>query len=57
MEMPLFKTTITEKVKRLESEVRVKDKRITELEKQLKEGEALVIELAAALEINQLRNE
>ena len=47
--MPLFKTTITEKVKRLESEVRVKDKRITELEKQLKEGEALVIELVAAL--------
>ena len=32
-------------------------RKITELEKQLAEGEALVIELAAALEINQLRNE
>ena len=38
---------------RLLSDIR----KIAELEKQLAEGEALVIELAAALEINQLRNE
>ena len=41
----------------VEQELLDRDDKIAELEKQLAEGEALVIELAAALEINQLRNE